>query len=89
MTVKKAIKILDWWLAHKKQGMEELKTKWYYQEHDDATDVAKTIFEMDKIIIYNLEKIRNELVPNCKHPKKMRDRAPDGQWYCMACNLDL
>ncbi len=47
------------------------------------------IFDMDKTILYNLEKIRSELVPNCKHPQKMRDRTPDGQWYCMSCNLDL
>ncbi len=89
MTVKKAIKILDWWISHKNQGMEELKTKWNYQEYDDAMGVAKTIFYMDKTILHNLEKIRSELVPNCIHPQKMRDRAPDGQWYCMACNLDL
>ncbi len=89
MTIKKAIKILDWWISHKNQGMEELKTKWNYQEYDDAMGVAKTIFDMDKTILHNLEKIRSELVPNCIHPQKMRDRAPDGQWYCMACNLDL
>ena len=89
MTVKKAIKILDWWISHKNQGMKELKTKWNYREYDDATGVAKIIFDMDKTILYNLEKIRSELVPNCKHPQKMRDRSPDGQWYCMSCNLDL
>jgi len=33
--------------------------------------------------------VKEQLVPNCKHPKKMRDRSPDDQWYCMACNLDL
>ena len=89
MTIKKAIKILDWWISHKNQGMEELKTKWNYQEYDDAMGVAKIIFDMDKTILYNLEKIRSELVPNCKHPQKMRDRSPDGQWYCMSCNLDI
>ena len=89
MTVKKAIKILDWWIADKKDGMEELKQKWNYQKYDDATGVAKIIFDMDKTILYHLEKIRSELVPNCKHPKKMRDRTSDGQWYCMNCNFDL
>jgi len=69
--------------------MKKLKAEWNYQEYDEATGVAKTIFEMDRIIISNLGKIRQELVPNCKHPKKMRDRTPDGQWYCMDCNLDL
>ena len=89
MSVKNAIKILDWWIKHKKQGMDELKTKWNYRDYDDAIGVTKIIIDMDKTILYNLEKIRSEIVPNCKHSKKMRDRAPDGQWYCMNCNLDL
>jgi len=89
MTVKKAIKILDWWITHKRQGMEEFKTKWNYQEYDDSTGIAKTIFDMDKTILCNLEKIRGELVPNCRHPKKMRDRLPNGDQYCMNCNMDL
>jgi len=28
MTVKKAIKILDWWINQKKHGMEKLKEEW-------------------------------------------------------------
>ena len=44
---------------------------------------------IDRIIIENLELIRKELVPNCKHPKKMMDRTADGQWYCMNCNYDI
>ena len=89
MTLKKAIEILDWWIEHKKQAMEKLKAERNYQEYDEATGVAKMIFEMDRTIISNLGKIRQELVPNCKHPKKMRDREPNGDWYCMNCNMDL
>jgi len=33
------------------------------------------IFEMDETTIYNLEKIISELIPNCNHPKNMRDRS--------------
>jgi len=87
MTVQKAIKILDWWIGQKTQGMEKLQKEWTFS--DDTHDVGKTLLDVDKIIISNLEKIRAELVPNCKHPKKMRDRTSDGQWYCMNCNLDL
>ena len=47
------------------------------------------MIESDETVISNLEKIRRELVPNCKHPKKMTDILPDGQKYCMSCNLDL
>jgi hypothetical protein len=82
-----AIKILDWWINQKKQGMEKLEKEWDYSK--DGLSVGKTLFEMDKTIIVNLEKLRKELVPNCKHPKKMRDRIGDDQWYCMNCNVDL
>ena len=43
----------------------------------------------DRVTLSNLETVRNELVPDCNHPKKMNDRIPDGQLYCMNCNLDL
>ena len=33
--------------------------------------------------------IRAELVSNCKHPKKSCDVDPNGNRYCMDCNLDL
>lgn len=89
MTVKKAIEILDWWINRKKQSMEHFLKEWNFESHDKATGVAKMLFESDKVAISNLERIKMELVPNCKHPKKMRDRLPDGQWYCMNCNMDL
>jgi hypothetical protein len=89
MTVKKAIEILDWWINHKKQSMEHFLKEWHLEIYDKATGVAKLLFESDKVAISNLETILAELVPDCKHPKKMRDRLPDGQWYCMNCNMDL
>ena len=87
MTVQKAIKILDWWIGQKTQGMEKLQKEWTFS--DDTHGVGKTLLDVDKTIIVNLELIRKELVLNCKHPKNMRDRTSDGQWYCMNCNLDL
>jgi len=87
MTVKKAIKILDWWINQKKHGVEKLKEEWDYL--DDDYGVTKTLLNADRITISNLDMIRKELVPNCNHPEKMRDKTPDGQWYCMNCNLDL
>jgi hypothetical protein len=89
MTVKKAIEILDWWINHKKQSVKQLVKKWNYAEHDKCTEVSHALIESEKIVLSNLETIRAELVPDCKHPKKMRDRLPDGQWYCMNCNMDL
>lgn len=87
MTVKKAIKILDWWIDHKKTAMEKFQEEW--KNSDDAYGVEKALMDSDKRILENLELIRKELVPNCKHPKKMRDKGPDGAWYCMNCNSDL
>lgn len=89
MTFKKAIKILGWWITHKKQSMKKLKKEWNYGKHDEVTGVAKTIFDMDRITLSNLENVRNELVTDCKHPKKMRDKTVDGKWCCMNCNQDL
>lgn len=88
MTIKKAIEILDWWINHKKQSMKQLKEEWNY-DADKATEVAKALIKSDETVLYNLETIKVELVPNCKHPKKMIDTLPDGQKYCMNCNLDL
>jgi hypothetical protein len=33
--------------------------------------------------------IRNETVHNGKDPKKSHNKGPDGNLYCMGCNLDL
>ena len=88
MTVKKAIEILDWWIGHKKQSMEQLRKEWNY-DADKATEVAKALIQSEETTLSNLEKIKAELVPNCKHPKKMIDGLPDGQSYCMNCNMDL
>jgi len=87
MTVKKAIRILNWWIEQKKRGIEKLNEEWDFS--DDDYGVRKTLLHADRTIISNLDTIRNELVPDCKHPKKMNDRTVDGQLYCMNCNSDL
>ena len=52
-------------------------------------DLAKSLSDShgDNILILN--NIKKELVSNCKHPKKMRDKDGNGNWYCMTCNHDL
>jgi hypothetical protein len=37
MTVKKAIEILDWWINHKKQSIEQLRKEWNFENYDKAT----------------------------------------------------
>lgn len=87
MTVKKAIKMLDWWIDQRIKAMDEFKKNWDYKT--EVEDVAKTMLKSDETVISNLEKIRAELVPKCKNPKKMIDTLPDGQKYCMDCNLAI
>jgi len=67
--------------------MGKFQEKW--KDSDNTYGVEKALMDSDKTIIENLELIRKELVPNCKHPKKMRDKTANGQQYCMNCNLDL
>jgi hypothetical protein len=87
MSVKKTIKILDWWINQKKQGIKKLESEWNVSEND--YDVTRTLLSVDKTIVANLEKIRSELIPNCKHPMNMQDKDPAGHKYCMNCNWDL
>jgi len=87
VSVKKAIKILDWWINQKKHGMKKLQNEWI--DSGDDYDITRTLLSVDKIIVVNLETIRSELITNCKHPMNMQDKDPTDQWYCMNCNLDL
>jgi len=87
MTIKKAIKILDWWIKHKKQSTQKLKQEWDY-DANKITELAKALIESEEIAINNLERIKKELIPKCTHPKKMQDTCA-GVKYCMSCNWDL
>lgn len=89
MTVKKAIQILDWWINHKQMTIEKLRKDWNIADIDKTTGTEKLIFDGEKTEIYNLEKIRKELVPDCNHPKEWHDIDGTGQRYCTGCNLDL
>lgn len=82
MTVPKALKILDWWIAQRENVIKEL--------FSDCTnsEVMTTIHDSEKTIISNLKLIRKQLIPNCIHPKKMQDTC-GGVKYCMDCNTDL
>ena len=87
MSVKKAIKILDWWINQKKYGMKKLQNEW--NDSEDDYDIIRTLLSVDQITVTNLETIRSELISNCKHPMNMQDKDPAGHKYCMNCNLDL
>ena len=82
MTVPKALKLLDWWIAQRENVIKEL-----FLDCKDS-EVMTTIHDSEKTIISNLKLIRDQLIPNCKHPKKMQDTC-GGIKYCMDCNTDL
>lgn len=56
---------------------------------DSFSKLTKTLSNCHKDNIRILNIIKKELVQNCKYPKKIRDKTPDGKWYCMNYNLDL
>jgi hypothetical protein len=89
MTTKKAIVILDWIIANKTKTNKELfEPELLNTQPDLSTDLYRTLLNVSKTDIYNLETVRKQLIPECKHPTKMHDIC-EGQKYCMACNMDL
>lgn len=82
MTVPKALKLLDWWINQRENVIKEL-----FLDCKDS-EVMIIIRDSEKTIISNLKLIREQLIPKCKHPKKMQDMC-GGQKYCMQCNWDL
>lgn len=52
-------------------------------------DVISIISGLMQDEIDSLQIVRKQLVPDCKHPKKLRDIDPDGMPYCTGCNQDL
>jgi len=91
MTIKNAIKILDFIIQNKdeiKNGFQNPEKSWHTGNRF-VSDLAYQLGDVMRKDIENLKLVLKELVPNCKHPKKMRDRLPNGDQYCMNCNMDL
>jgi hypothetical protein len=91
LTLKKAIKILDWLIEQENklsQGFVDVKKSWN-QDFDCARDLAKSLSDSKRHEIETLQIIKNELIPNCSHPKDMQDVDSNGNRYCMDCNWDL
>ena len=91
MSVKKALLMIDFLIEYEtkmQKGMADPTKSWNVGT-ENIKDLAKTLSECHGDNIRVLGDIQKELIPNCKHPKKMRDRTADGQWYCMDCNFDL
>lgn len=84
MTVPNALKLLDWWIKRRENSLKKLQETIIFSD----AEITKVLVDSDKMIIHNLKLIKKEIVPNCKHPKKMQDMC-GSQKYCMACNWDL
>jgi hypothetical protein len=88
--IKTAIEITEILMhAHLKNssGIKNLVKDWT----SDSKDLGITIAEVHEDVakcLFTIKKLLEEK-PKCKHPKKMKDRSPDGQWYCMNCNEDI
>ena len=90
MTVKNAIEGLNFLIENKTKVKNEIldpNMMWNKGEPSISkfTEALSSLLQRD---ISSLQKIKNEIEPKCKHPKKMQDIC-DGQRYCMNCNLDL
>jgi len=91
MTVKKALKILELYIKKKenlKNGLLDMNMHWN-QDQDCVMRLSKELGIVTNKDVEILNSLIKQLKPNCKHPKKSQDIDPDGNLYCMDCNLDL
>ncbi len=80
MAVKKAIRIISWILDNKTKTVKEFyEPKILRAKSELCTDLYRTLLQATETDIHNLLAIKEQLVPNCRHPKKMRDKTSDGQ----------
>ena len=91
MTVKKALKLLDYYSEKKEEMKYNLLDRNKPWNHGEVN-----LFSLSESLAGNIESdvvflkaIKKQIQPNCKHPKKFQDIDPDGNRYCMDCNLDL
>ena len=91
MVTKKALQLLEFLIVYETRmhnAMADPSKSWNI-ENDSIKKLAGTLSDCHKENLEVLNLLKKELLPNCKHPKKMRDKTVNGQWYCMNCNLDL
>ena len=91
MTTKKALQIIDYVLGRKiqaKSGFLDPEKSWN-KGTDVVSGFSKQIAEIIEDDVKILRFIQEELQPKCNHPSTSRDIDPDGNSYCMDCNLYL
>jgi len=91
MTTKNALKIIDHVIQKKSQLKSDflnLEMPWN-QGEGKIPEFSQQLAQVMARDVEILTQIKNELQPNCKHPKRLRDKTRDGTLYCMGCNLGL
>ena len=91
MTVKKALELLNYYSEKKveiKNGFLDRNKSWNHGEIS-LYPLSQAISQMIESDLIFLEGIKKQIKPNCLHPKEFQDIDPDGNLYCMDCNLDL
>jgi len=91
MTVKKALELLNYYSEKKSKMKEAFLDRNMPWNHGDVSlyPVSEGMAQIMESDLIFLRAIKNQIKPNCKHPKKFQDIDPDGNRYCMDCNLDL
>jgi len=91
MTIKKALSLLDYY-SEKKEEMKNNfldRNKPWNHEEVNLFSLSESIADNIETDLIFLRAIKKQIQPNCKHSKKSQDIDPDGNRYCMDCNLDL
>jgi hypothetical protein len=98
MSLKKILNGVDYYLDAKKQLVTGLENEIKSWSDDKISSLTSAIIDSLKTDVQFLEVLKQKLLSenklkstksDCKHPKKMRDKDPDGVWYCMNCNQNL
>ena len=71
MTIKKAIKILNYFINEKKTHLESLSELEKSFLHKDTFELAEQMHKNLESELVVLGMIQKQLVPKCKHPKKV------------------
>lgn len=92
MTFKKAVQMLEEFVRIKTRYRDDMANPYssWNTGWEPVRILAKEMVDETSREIEVLEIIKQEIVPNCKHPKEDRDLDPSTRKpYCTACNWDL
>lgn len=92
MTLKNAVKMLEEFAKIKIKYRDDMANPYnsWNTGWEPIRILAERMTNETSKEIEILELIKQEIVPNCKHPKEDRDLDPSTKMpYCTACNWDL